>query len=66
MTPTDAARISVNKQTLCRMLDVTPRQLRRLISSGQIPKPDIREGYLALWSLGRIKAALEAKGHGAA
>jgi hypothetical protein len=48
----------LSREQLCEVLQVSPRQVSKLIVLGQIPRADVRVGASPRWSVGLINQAL--------
>jgi hypothetical protein len=48
----------LTREQLCEVLQVSPRQVSKLIVLGQIPGADVRVGASPRWSVGLINQAL--------
>ncbi len=54
----------LSSRSVCTLLDVPDRQLRRFVSSGQFPAPDRRLGRSLRWKCSTVQGFLDGNGSG--
>lgn len=52
----------LSTRTVCDLLDVSDRNLRRLVASGRFPKPDLVLGRALKWRKSTVVGAIEQGG----
>ena len=51
----------LSSRSVCGLLDVSDRQLRRFVSSGKFPPPDRRLGRSLRWKASTVRGFLESE-----
>ena len=51
----------LSTRTVCRLLDTSDRNLRRLVASGKFPPPDRRLGRSLRWKASTVRGFLESE-----